>query len=186
MSRPAASKARRRSADASAVACVRTPEPRRVPGVGVLGDERQHPFALAGDEDRDPAHRRRQQDAVLDLVVLPVERDAFAAKQRRDHRHRLLEPADAVVEREAERAVFRLVPAATETQDQAAAATRGRSSPPSSRARRADGRTLPAPGSRAPPGSSTPRRAARIDDRLVKPELRPDVIAQDEMIDHPE
>ena len=104
---------------------VREAEPGRVPGVRVAGREPEHPLALGGDQDGDPAgqaggsRRRRDQDGVVDVVPSPVEGHALALRERTDDRERLLEPPGAMVERIAEGGVFGLVPAGPDAEDQA-------------------------------------------------------------------
>ena len=89
--------------------------------VGVAGREPEHPLALRGDEDRQVrAAGRREQDRVVDARPIAARRDPFAVDERRDDPDGLLEPADPMVERVAERVVFGLVPAAAQAEDQPA------------------------------------------------------------------
>ena len=79
----------------------------------------QHPRPVRADHQRRARRARaaRQQLAVARLVEAPVEVDGAVLQQRPDDRERLLEPVDAVVEREAEGAELGLVPAGAEAED---------------------------------------------------------------------
>ena len=89
--------------------------------IGVAGGEREHARTLGADEDRRASGpgAARGEDAVLRLVVLPLEIDAPLAEERHDDRERLLEAPDPVVLGDAEGVVFRLVPAGAEPEDDA-------------------------------------------------------------------
>ena len=97
---------------------VRRPEPRRVPRVGVAGGQPQHPRAERGHQDRDVARRRGFEHRVPRRDVVALERHGLAPQQRADDPERLLEPFDAVVLREPERVVLRVVPPGPEAEDQ--------------------------------------------------------------------
>ena len=103
------------------VPCVVVPG---VPGIGVGHGHAEHPRPDRADHQRRPGRARaaREQLAVARLVPLPVEVDGTVAQERPDDRERLLELVDAVVEREAERAELRLVPAGTQPEDEPSAA----------------------------------------------------------------
>src|SRR6185503_17926725 len=94
-----------------------------VPGIRVGHGDPEHPRADGADHERWAMRTRpaRQQLAVARLVELPVEVDGALTQEGADDGERLLEPIDAVIEREAERAELRVVPAGAETEDQAAA-----------------------------------------------------------------
>ena len=84
----------------------------------------QHPWAVRADHQRRPGRSRpaRQQLGVARLVEAPVEVDRAILQQCPDDRERLLEPVDAMVERDAEGAELGLVPAGAQAEDQPAAA----------------------------------------------------------------
>ena len=147
----------------------------------------KHPLAVRADEDRRTARARRrgQELAVTRLEEPTVEIDATLGKKGRIDREGLLEPRDPLVERKAEGAELRVVPARPETEDQ----------PPAGdlvdRARRAW---------RASPGRGTrsPRRAARADPlgrlgeggehrpHLPRPARRPVGVAVEQMVAEPD
>ena len=77
------------------------------------------PIISGGPLGRGP---RGSSSAVARLVEAPVEVDRAVLQQRPDDRERLLEPVDAMVERDAERPELGLVPAGAEAEDQPAAA----------------------------------------------------------------
>ncbi len=86
--------------------------------------EPKYARAVARDEQRDPAVGRRQEDGVGDPVEAAGKRHCLATKQRNHDLQRLLQAADAVVGRVAERLVLGVVPARAETEHEAAAADR--------------------------------------------------------------
>jgi len=103
---------------------VRQPEPGSVPGVCVARGQPEHAPTLRRHKDRDRPVGWRAQHRVADLVVGAGQRHALPAQQRADDADGLLEPADAVVGRVAERLVLRVVPARPKPKDEPAAADR--------------------------------------------------------------
>ena len=96
--------------------------PGRVPRVRVASRQPQHPRAERRHQDGDVARRRGFEHRVARREVPAVERHRLAAQQRDDDPERLLEPVDAVVLREPERVVLRVVPPGPEAEDQPTAA----------------------------------------------------------------
>ena len=84
-----------------------------VPLVRKSRGQLHHPRLLGCDQDRDPARPviGWHEDAVFCLVMLPLEGDLAIAEQRPDDRHRFLEHADPMRERDSERLELRLMPA---------------------------------------------------------------------------
>ena len=76
---------------------------------------------VAADHQRHVPRGSRQEHRVLDAVVLALERDALTRDEPAHDLERLLEAPDAPVERNAERAELRLVPAGAQAEDEPAA-----------------------------------------------------------------
>ena len=91
-----------------------------IPHVREPGRQAQHPRSVGADEDRRTLRPwpARIHGAVGRGRSTAVEVDLAVPQQGPDDLHRLLEAADAVVEREAERVVLRSVPARPEAQDE--------------------------------------------------------------------
>ena len=93
----------------------------RVPRIDVRKGDSEHPDAIRAKHDRHAAARRRQQDGVVGVLELTVERDVLPGEQPPHDLEGLLEPGDGAVERKAERAELRLVPSSTEAEHKAPA-----------------------------------------------------------------
>ncbi len=154
--------------------------------IGVARREPEHPLALGGDEDRQRRpSRRRQEDGVVDARPLSAVRDPLTADERHDDPERVLEPAHPVIEGETERVVLGLVPAAAQAQDEPAAGhlVRGRGhlgeQPGIPERGRQDERSeLDLVGHR--------RERAQQRPRLVDAHLATVVLAEEEVVAHPQ
>ena len=123
-SRPARSAAARSDAFSSAKPrrCCRTPRTRCSSDRRAGASIDEHPRAVRADHQR---HRRApgaEDDQVVRLPEAALERHPLAREQPPDDLERLLEPRDAAVVRQAERAVLRLVPACAEPEHEPPAA----------------------------------------------------------------
>src|SRR5919204_3938963 len=90
-----------------------------VPGVDVRQRELEQTASTRPDHQRRPASGRRQQDRVVDAMKPTTDGDALARHQAPDDLEGLGETRDARVERHAERAELRLVPAGAHGADEA-------------------------------------------------------------------
>ena len=82
--------------------------------VDVRRRRREQAWPGAPDHQRHAAARPREEHGVLDLVEAALESDPLAGEEPADDREGLLEPRDALVERDPEGAELGLVPAGAE------------------------------------------------------------------------